>query len=162
MPNLKSIINKHKTVLDLSTDTSERTYNCISKEKCLPQEKCLTNNVMYKGTLTSSQDTYQHKIYYDITKTKFKQWYANHKKSFKYEKHQSNTELLNELWNIKNSNYTPNIGWEVLWKQLTYNPNTKSCSLCLNEKLETARFQGYNLLNKRSKIINLNTKANLQ
>ena len=36
-------------------------------------------------------------------------------------------------------------------KHQTYNPNTKRCSLCLNKKLEIAR---YNLLNKRSEIIN--------
>ena len=32
-----------------------------------------------------------------------------------------------------------------------YNPKTTRCSLCLNEKLEIAR---YNLLNKQSEIIN--------
>ena len=40
MPNVKSIINKHnKTVLDPPTDNSERTCNCINKEKCPLQEK---------------------------------------------------------------------------------------------------------------------------
>ena len=64
MPSVKSIINKHnKTVLDPLTNTSERTSNCINKEKFLLQEKCLTNNIMYKATLTLNQDTYQHKIY---------------------------------------------------------------------------------------------------
>ena len=33
---------------------------------------------MYKATLTSYQDTYQHKIYYGITKTTFKKRYGNH------------------------------------------------------------------------------------
>ena len=45
------------------TNTSERTCKCTKKENCLLQEKCLTNNIMYKATLTSNQDTYQHKIY---------------------------------------------------------------------------------------------------
>ena len=106
MPNVKSIINKHnKTVLDPPINTSEKTRNCINKEKCPFQEKCLTNNIIYEATLTSNQDNYQHKIYYGITKTKFKQRYANHIKSFRHEKHQSDTELSNELWSIKN--YTP-------------------------------------------------------
>ena len=62
MPNVKWIINKHnKTVLDPPTNTSERTWNCINKEKFPLQEKCLTNNIIYKATLTSSQDTYQQK-----------------------------------------------------------------------------------------------------
>ena len=115
MPNVKSIINKHrKTVLDPPTNNSELTCNCINKEKCPLQAKCLTNNIMYKATLTSNQDNYQHKIYYGITETKFKQRYANQIKSFRHEKHQSNTELSNKLWSIKNNNYTPNTVWEIL------------------------------------------------
>ena len=59
MPNVKSVINKHnETTLDPLTNTSERTCNCINKAKCPLQEKCLTNNIMYKATLTSNQDNY--------------------------------------------------------------------------------------------------------
>ena len=147
MPNVKSIINKHnKTVLDPPTNNSERTCNCIEKEKCPLQEKFLSNNIMYKATLTSNQDNYQHKIYYGITETKFKQRYANHIKSFRHEKHQNNTELSYELWSIKNNNYNLNVIWEIPRKLQMYNPNTKRCSLCLNKKLEIARYKGRNLL----------------
>ena len=98
MPNVKSIISKHnKTGLDRPTNNSERTCNYINKEKCPFQEKCLTNNIMYKAILTSNQDNCQHEIYYSITETKFKQRYANHIKSFRYEKHQSDIEFSNEL-----------------------------------------------------------------
>ena len=105
---------------------------------------------MYKTTLTLNQNTYKHKIY-DITETKFKQRYANHVKSFRHEKHQSHTELSNELWSIKSNNHTSNIVWEVLQKHQTYNPNTKRCSLCLNKKLKIERYKGHNFLNKQSK-----------
>ena len=125
----------------LYNNTSERTCNCINKEKRLVQGKSLTNNIIYKATLTSNQDTYQRKIYYDITKNKFKQRYANHIKTFWHEKHQSNTELSNELWSIKDNNYAPNIVWEILQKHQTYNPNTKRSSLCLNKKLEIGRYK---------------------
>ena len=101
MPNIESIIKHDKTVLDPPTNTSERTYNCINKEKCLLQEKYLTKSIMYKATLTSNQDTYQHKIYYGTIETKFKQQYTNHIKSFRHEKHQSDTELSNEVWTMK-------------------------------------------------------------
>ena len=156
MPNVKSIINKHnKFVLNPPTNnTSERTCNCINKEKCPLQEKWSTNNITYKATLTSNQDTYQPKIYYDITEIKFKQRYANYIKSFRHEKHQSHTEHSNEQWSIKKKTYIPNIIWEILQKHQMYNPNTKRCSFCLNEKLEIARYKGHNLLNKRFEIIN--------
>ena len=107
MPNGKSIINKHKTVLD--PPTSGGTCDCINKEKHPLQEKCLTSNIMYKATLASNQDNYQQKIY-GITENKFKQRYANHIKSFRYENHQSDTELPNELWSIRNKQLDPKYG----------------------------------------------------
>ena len=55
---------------------------------------------------------------------------------------------------IKTTTTSPNIAWEILRKHQTYNPNTKKCSLCLNEKLKIVRYKGRNLLNKRSEIIN--------
>ena len=126
MPNVESIINKHnETDLDPPINTSERTCDCINKEKWRLQEKCLTNSIMYKATLTFNQDTDQHKINYGITKTKLKQRYANHIKSFRHDKHQSDTELSNELWSIKNKNCTPSIVRKILRKDQTYNPNTK-------------------------------------
>ena len=110
MPNVKPVINKHnKTVLDLPTNNSKRTCNCINSEKCPLQQKCLINNIMYNATITSNQDNYHHKKYYGITETKFKQRYANHIKSFRHEKHQNDTELSNELWSVKKNNYTTNI-----------------------------------------------------
>ena len=77
MPNVKSIINRYnKVVLDPPASASKTTCKCINEEKCPLHQKCLTNN-MNKVTLTSNQDTYQHKIIYcGITETKFKQRYT--------------------------------------------------------------------------------------
>ena len=36
----------------------------------------------------------------------------------------------------------------------SYNPNSKRCLLCLNEKYEIATYKGDNLLNKRTETIN--------
>ena len=36
----------------------------------------------------------------------------------------------------------------------SYNPNSKRCFLCVNEKYEIATYKGDNLLNKRTEIIN--------
>ena len=123
MPNVKSIINKHnKSVLDPPTNKSKRTCNCINKEKYPLQEKCLTNTIMYKATLTSNQDNYQHKIYYGIIETKFKQRFANHIKSLTHEKHQSNAELSNELWSIKTTT-----ALQILYRK--YFENTRRITL---------------------------------
>ena len=50
--------------------------------------------------------------------------------------------------------YNYNIKWEVIkYCYQSYNPSTKKCVLCLNEKTELATYCGNNLLNKRSEII---------
>ena len=71
MPNIKSAINRHKTVLNPPTSNSERMCNCINKAKCRLQEKCLASNILYKVTITSSKCSCQHKIYYGITEKRF-------------------------------------------------------------------------------------------
>ena len=83
---------------------------------------------MYKATITYSQDNYQHKIYYGISKAKIKQRYTNHITSFSYENHQSDTELSNKLCCIKNNNCAPNVAQKIIQKHQTYNLNTKICS----------------------------------
>ena len=43
------------------------------------------------------------KIYYGKSETKFKTRFPNHKKSFNHKKHKNDTQLSNEIWNIKAS-----------------------------------------------------------
>ena len=112
-------------IVDPPVNASERAFNSINKEKCPFQVMFLTNN-MYKATLSSNQDTYQHKIYYHITETRFKQRYADHAKSFKHRAYQRNLEL-NELWRIKSNNWTPNLVWKILKKHQPLTPNGATC-----------------------------------
>ena len=44
--------------------------------------------------------------------------------------------------------------WKIIRICPSYNPNSKRCLLCLNEKYEIATYKGNNLLNKRTEIIN--------
>ena len=84
---------------------------------------------------------------------KFKTRFSNHKKSFNHEKHKNDTQLSNELWNIKASKEEPVLVWKILGQYQPYNVNTKRCLLCLNEKLQIAIYRGNNMLNKRTEII---------
>ena len=84
---MKSSINIHnKTVTKAQPSAQARTCNCINKSKCPLNNKCLSNNVWYKGNITSTTENYRNKIYYGISETMFKGRYANHRKSLKIEK----------------------------------------------------------------------------
>ena len=95
MPSMKNIIN---------------TYN---KKIMILQEHAtvsgLTNNVLYKASITPKEENSKTKVYYCVSETAFKLRYANHKKSFNKIKYQTDTELSNEYWNIKLANKTSNI-----------------------------------------------------
>ena len=80
----------------------------------------------------------QAKSYYGISETKFKTRHSNHLKSFNNEKYKDDTQLLNELWKIKNSKQKSVLVWEILAQCKPNIVNMKRCLLCLNEKLQIA------------------------
>ena len=85
MSNIKSVINSHnRKILHTPVTNQTRVWNCIYKIDCPLQEKCLSKNTLYQEDI--SLENFQMKIYYEISKTKFKSRYSNHKKSFNYEK----------------------------------------------------------------------------
>ena len=85
-----------------------------------------------------------------IAEESFKGRLYNHNLSFTNEFYKNDTELSNELWQIKMKNYTPKITWRIVRKCPPYNYNSRKCYLCLNEKLEIALYEGENLLNKKT------------
>ena len=113
MSSIKSAINSHnRKIFHLSVNSQSRTCNCIKKTDCPLQEKCLSENTLYQADISS--ENFQTKIYYGISETKFKTRFSNHKKSFNHEKHKNDTQLSNELWNIKASKEEPVLVWKLL------------------------------------------------
>ena len=64
-------------------------------------------------------------------------------------------ELSKEFWEIKKRNETPKITWKITRICPSYNPNSKRCRSCLNDKYEIAAYKGNNLLDKRTELINI-------
>ena len=152
--NIKTIINSHiAKILFPKKSTEQRTCNCLNKVNCPLEQKCLTTNIVYKAKVTSSNQNYQEKVYFGSCETTFKKRFSNHKKSFNLKEYKNETELSNEIWRIKNSGHHPKVKWEIVKKCVPYNPQTKRCLLCLNEKLEIAAYKEQNLLNKRNEIV---------
>ena len=69
-------------------------------------------------------------------------------------KYKGDTELSKRFWEVKKRDGTPNITCRIIRICRSYNPNSKRCLLCLNEKYEIATYKGDNLLNKRTETIN--------
>ena len=61
---------------------------------------------------------------------------SNHKNSFNINRYKNDTKLSVEYWNLKAGNFNPKVTWAVKNQLCACNPQSKRCSLCLNEKLE--------------------------
>ena len=103
-----NIINTYnKKIINPLKDNITRTCNCIRKHQLT--KKCLTNNFLYKASITPwNEENSKTNIYYGASETAFKLRYANSKKTCKT----SNTELSNEYQNIIPANKNSNISWE--------------------------------------------------
>ena len=73
MPDRKHKVNTHnKKIINPPKDNITRTCNCIRKHQCPINEKCLTNNVLYKASITPNEENSKTKIYYGVSQTTLK------------------------------------------------------------------------------------------
>ena len=107
---MKTITNNHhKNILGKKPSIDTSTCNCRNKEDCSLNGQCQIGEVVCESTLTSNQENYKDKKYFRIAGESFKGRLYNHDLSFTNEFYKNDTELSNELWQIKMKNYTPKI-----------------------------------------------------
>ena len=154
MPNMGSIINAHnKKILEDNSPLQRGGCNCRNRENCPLNGECLTGNMMYEGTISSSETNYPNKFYVGISEPPFKKRYGNHERDCNNEECANTTELSKEVWKIKKKGFIPSITWRIIKQFPAYNPATKKCQLCIAEKMEILERDPENLLNKRSELI---------
>ena len=112
---------------------------------------CLTNNVVYRATVTTSPG--DARVYIGITEHSFKTRFNNHKVSFKHRKHSHDTVLSKYIWDLKDSDTNFSIKWSIVMHARSYRGNPSRCYLCLMEKLCILSADKSTLLNKRSELI---------
>ena len=71
------------------------------------------------------------------------------------EKNKNDTKLSTEYWKLANNKLHSRISQSKKGNYKSYNPNSKSCSLCLHEKLEVIDDPKEILLNKRSEVVTI-------
>ena len=161
MPNMKSIINKLNTSCLNNSDNKvdAEQCNCRSDKNCPLKGKCCRNSIVYKASLKTGETD---KFYYGICKTSFKLQYNNHNQSFKDNTKINFTELSKAVWKLKQSGQSPEIRWKIVQHPTPYQCGSKTCNLCLSEKLQIFQDDPKKLLNKRSKWFqNVNIEVNL-
>ena len=154
MDNMKKIINSHnKAILNENfKEENTRGCNCRDSNNCPLDNKCLTSNIVYRADVVV--DDAEKKSYIGICETQFKTRYRNHQKSFNHRKYATDTELSKYIWDLKDKNANFKIQWSIIKNASSYTPSTKSCNLCLSEKLLICTFKDKsNLINKRLDLV---------
>ena len=81
------------------------------------------------------------KVYFSISETEFKSRNNNHTMSFRNRTHKNDTEFSKYVWSIKDQNKDFDVKWSIFKKSSRYSIISKSCNLCLLEKLVIRNFK---------------------
>ena len=152
MPNMATIISSHNKNL-LGNKQEPRTTippcNCRNSTNCPLNGECCEKVVIYKASITSDGSS---KHYIGCTETEFKTRYYNHTHSFRHREKRNATELSKAFWNANDSGHEPSIKWSIGDRATAYQPASRSCNLCLTEKLAILLADKRTALNKRSEL----------
>ena len=132
---MANIIKNHnrKILNECEMRDNRRTCNCRNKNLCPLDGKCLTNNVIYKVTVTTASRTTSN--YIGMVENDFKTRFNKHKLSFRNQNHSHDTVLSKYIWELKNNDTTYDIKWCIIKTANAYKGNPSCCNLCLSEKL---------------------------
>jgi len=150
MQNMSSIISSHNTkILESSENKETIPCDCRKKVDCPLKSECNIKSIVYKAQVISGDTV---KNYYGISEPKFKLRFHNHNSSFRHESKENETELSKYIWSLKRHKKDYRIEWSIAAKCAPYKCGSRSCSLCLTEKLLISQADD-SYLNKKSEII---------
>ena len=86
----------------------------------------------------------------------------NKKNKYIFKIFQNSTELSKAVWELKQSGLSQEIRWKIVQHATPYQCGSKTCNLCLSEKLQIFQADPNKLLNKRSELSqNVDIEVNL-
>ena len=131
----EKIINSHNKYIASEKDQiNQNLWNCQNPDNCPLDNKCQTSKIVYSAEI-KTEDQQLSKFYLGICKTEFKTRFNNHKKSFRHQEKEKDSELSKYIWELKDKPTEYQIRWSIARKSSGYNPVSKSCNLCLLGKL---------------------------
>ena len=157
MPNILRVIKSHNSKILYDTQVTTPRCNCKGDERrknCPLPGCCTIENIVYSAEVSTGPED-GNKVYLGASEPSFKRRHANHNTSFKHSSHRKATSLSAYVWDCKESGKNNfQFQWSVVKQTHGYNRVSKTCDLCLNEKLEILNFKDRDkLLNKRSELI---------
>ena len=147
-PNMGSIISSYNKHI-LNSNSTDYGCNCNNRDECPLESKCLTPRIVNRADVTNNK-TDDHKYYYGISDTPFKDRYENHKTSFRHRSHLVASDLSKYYWKLVDNGAVLTIKFSIA-KRVKGNTFINNCNLCLSEKAFIIRnLDHVNMLNERS------------
>ena len=153
------VSSHNNKVLSTPPEADARTCDCRRGTPCFINGFCLDKNLVYKATVTRSDNNHQ-EFYTGVTGQTMKARYNGHTYNFRYRpdpedptKNQGTT-LSKYVWLLKDRNVNYNITWEKIQNASFFNPATGKCRGCLFEKFFILFHPEGATLNKRSEFYN--------
>ena len=143
------IIKSHNKKIEFihSTTHSNKQCNCRDNEVYSVLRNRHQKNIVYRATIKTSCSVKQKR---GVEERTIKQIIDNHKLSFTNRNYSTNTSLSTHIWRLKDMNISPTITFEILKLAPADNKISKTCLLCLHEKLAIITHPSQNtLLNKK-------------
>ena len=100
---------------------------------------CFTENVLYYAKISSDDEKYKPKLDKVICQA-----------SFNAGKNKNDTKSSTAYWKLENKKLHQRISSSIKSKYKSYNPNSRRCRFCLQEKLEIVKDPDEILLNKNA------------
>ena len=149
-PNMEQIIaGKNSKILTKAEEKETKTCSCPKTKVCPLDKQCLTDNLVYKATVTAPN--HEPKTYVGQTSTDFKSRLSTHKHSF-INPNANQTYLSRHILKLKNEGIEPTVSWKMIDRGKSYSPVSGVCQLCVKEAFYILFRPEMAELNKRSEI----------
>ena len=155
MTNMGSIIKAHNSRVLRESDPNEsqppKSCSCpkTRKDQCPLQQKCLTENIIYKATVSTPSGE---KEYIGSTGRSFKERFSGHKHALRHRESQQSTTLSKYAWKMRDAGETPEISWSIIHKIPKPRGPQRICTTCNLERMAIACADRKRSLNKRSEL----------
>ena len=161
--NMEQHIKAHnRKIIEKSLPKEVPPEGCNCQKRSLPcfaKGNCKIECIVYEAKVTSetavSQDKEKSMTYIGMTEGSFKNRYSKHKADIgTLNKDKGATKLARHMWELqeKHIKHEP-IDWSIKERCKPYVAGTKTCNLCLAEKIHILEADNKTSLNSRSEML---------
>ena len=106
---------------------------CRDKAECPLPGKCRTDQVVYRATVSTDNET---ETYVGLTAGELKTRYQKHKSDFNNLSDKNATTLATYIWQLKDENKAYQVDFEIVGRAAPFSAVSGRCNLCIREKYE--------------------------